>query len=117
MSEKPRSEKSSKKRILVMLVSTQDKLLEEAVSAALVFASFEHHVQIALTEDSAFLLSASQHKTHKMLSSLALYDMPDLWVMMPIGDDTAESSQLSSPLNYQCRAFYDHSEFDIILRL
>lgn len=71
----------TRKHVLIRLVSTQAKCLEEAVSAAMVMASFDHHVQLALTLDTVFICTATEHKVHKMLTSLELYDMPPLWLL------------------------------------
>lgn len=78
--------------LIVLTNSDSQQSLEETVSMALVLASFDHVVQVALTDDTAYLTHAASLKAHKMLTSLALYDMPPPWLV------TSASAIPSSPL-------------------
>ncbi|ELA08427.1 hypothetical protein MOMA_07696 [Moraxella macacae 0408225] len=68
-------------KILIQINANNTLLCHEALSMAFALASFEHHIQLYLGD---YLCDCLQNepggKFAKMLASLALYDMPNLWV-------------------------------------
>lgn len=69
------------KNVLLILSSPINKLSEEALLAVFALASFEHHIQIALTGEALELLKNPAHKLCHMLASIELYDIPAVWLV------------------------------------
>lgn len=66
-------------KILIHLQSATPLLCHEALSLAFALATFEHEIQLWLdTKSVATFLTSST--LVKMLGSLALYDIPPVWV-------------------------------------
>lgn len=66
--------------ILISLQSDSELISYETISLAFVLASFDHHVQLHLTTTAHTVLFDNSTRLHGMAKSLALYDMPNLWL-------------------------------------
>lgn len=66
--------------ILLKITTDSELISYEAVSLAFVLASFDHHVQILLTQSSRALFLDEKTRIFGMIQSLALYDLPQAWV-------------------------------------
>ncbi len=66
--------------ILIRLSSPHELICYEAISLAMTLATFDYQVQL-LCEASVFGVLMNPHsRIHGMLKSLALYDMPPVWL-------------------------------------
>lgn len=111
------SSHQSAKKILVLLDNPNRLSLEEGISAAMVMASFDHHVQLALTEQTACTLENDTSKAYKMLTSLALYDMPPLWVVYDHAEPTQPNTDISVELMTTQKLEETSNDFDAVLTL
>lgn len=83
------------KNVLLILSSPINKLSEEALLAVFALASFEHHIQIALTGEALQLLKNPTHKLCHMLASIELYDIPAVWLV-----NDKQNSPMENDLNH-----------------
>lgn len=66
--------------ILISLQSDSELISYEAISLAFVLASFDHQVQLHIAKTTHAVLFDTSTRLHGMAKSLALYDMPTLWL-------------------------------------
>lgn len=80
--------KNTEKNIKLLLSSAIDKVSEEAILAVFALASFEHTVEIALSDQAIDILNQPKHKVFKMLLSLEIYDIELVVFSDEVTDDT-----------------------------
>lgn len=66
--------------IYIHLCSGNELICYESMALAFVLASFDYYVQLHITKAATAVLDSPDSRLHGMAKSLALYDMPPLWL-------------------------------------
>lgn len=70
--------------ILIKLNSDSELIGYETFALAFLLASFDHHVQLLLSNKSVVLFDDEHTRVFGMVQSLALYDLPMAWAEFDI---------------------------------